>query len=349
MTSDAKIGLLLGLVFIFVIAFIINGLPNFGSHPQSADASQAATFDSDDIGGLADGAEATPELLSLDDILSQDEAEGTDDVMLPDLEIAELPGEGIEGFESVRSNYPLGDLIEQASQTYGEFVEGLEQITGAMRAQTTTTGSMPPFDIPPARPTGDSGLAAVDEPSVPEPAERPEPRPAQTGGRTTPTPRNPQVGQLLSRTYEVKEGETLATVAKNVYGPVEGNRLVNIKRIYSANALLLNSPDEIFVGQTLVIPPLPEPQAGAEAPNPTLSEGLFERVQSVGRENVAEMLEPQREGRWYTVEEGDSLWKIASKQLGSGARCDEIAKMNVDILKNKEVLRIGMRLRLPLN
>jgi hypothetical protein len=29
MTSDAKIGLLLGLVFIFVIAFIINGLPNF--------------------------------------------------------------------------------------------------------------------------------------------------------------------------------------------------------------------------------------------------------------------------------------------------------------------------------
>ncbi len=29
MTSDAKIGLLLGLVFIFIIAFLINGLPNF--------------------------------------------------------------------------------------------------------------------------------------------------------------------------------------------------------------------------------------------------------------------------------------------------------------------------------
>ena len=29
MTSDAKIGLLLGLVFIFVIAFVINGLPFF--------------------------------------------------------------------------------------------------------------------------------------------------------------------------------------------------------------------------------------------------------------------------------------------------------------------------------
>lgn len=31
MTSDAKIGLLLGLVFIFVIAFVINGLPRFRS------------------------------------------------------------------------------------------------------------------------------------------------------------------------------------------------------------------------------------------------------------------------------------------------------------------------------
>ena len=29
MTSDAKIGLLLGLVFIFIIAFVINGLPSF--------------------------------------------------------------------------------------------------------------------------------------------------------------------------------------------------------------------------------------------------------------------------------------------------------------------------------
>ena len=28
MTSDAKIGLLLGLIFIFVIAFVINGLPS---------------------------------------------------------------------------------------------------------------------------------------------------------------------------------------------------------------------------------------------------------------------------------------------------------------------------------
>lgn len=35
MTSDAKIGLLLGLVFIFIIAFLINGLPTFRSENKS--------------------------------------------------------------------------------------------------------------------------------------------------------------------------------------------------------------------------------------------------------------------------------------------------------------------------
>ena len=35
MTSDAKIGLLLGLVFIFIIAFVINGLPRFRNATDS--------------------------------------------------------------------------------------------------------------------------------------------------------------------------------------------------------------------------------------------------------------------------------------------------------------------------
>ena len=51
MTSDAKIGLLLGLVFIFVIAFIINGLPNL--KPQQAtraDVPVVVGFDGQEVG-----------------------------------------------------------------------------------------------------------------------------------------------------------------------------------------------------------------------------------------------------------------------------------------------------------
>ena len=37
MASEAKIGLLLGLVIIFTVAFVINGLPRFGKAGQSDD------------------------------------------------------------------------------------------------------------------------------------------------------------------------------------------------------------------------------------------------------------------------------------------------------------------------
>ena len=42
MTADAKIGLLLGLVFIVIIAFLINGLPNFF---KSEETSEQLAFD----------------------------------------------------------------------------------------------------------------------------------------------------------------------------------------------------------------------------------------------------------------------------------------------------------------
>jgi hypothetical protein len=39
MTADAKIGLLLGLFFIVIIAFLVNGLPNFVQREHTSPAS----------------------------------------------------------------------------------------------------------------------------------------------------------------------------------------------------------------------------------------------------------------------------------------------------------------------
>ncbi len=47
MTSDAKVGLLLGLFFIFVIAFIINGLPRFRSDTNSNELTTMANSPND--------------------------------------------------------------------------------------------------------------------------------------------------------------------------------------------------------------------------------------------------------------------------------------------------------------
>lgn len=317
MTSDAKIGLLLGLVFIFVIAFIINGLPNFGSRAQNAEAAPVMT----DHLGLADQARNAQERLDWTSLLEQD---GTDHVVAseepsvgaPDMVVPDPRSVVAHDGGEVRSVYPLDSLVGGVSRTIEDLVKGFSEVSEAVTMQNQTEEPVPALDI--LRPAGA----------------------AQTGA--------PPARRLPVKTYEVQDGDVLATVAKKAYGPEEGNRLVNIRRIYEANRTILKSPDEIFVGQRLVIPPLPNVAEGTERPNPTLSEALFEKVQAVGKRNLVDIKEVKSEGRRYVVQEGDNLWKIAARELGSGARCDEIAKLNTDILKNKDVLDIGMCLRLPL-
>jgi nucleoid-associated protein YgaU len=52
MTSEAKIGLLLGLVFIFIIAFIINGLPSFWNKSDSSEVAVATESQEDTAVGI---------------------------------------------------------------------------------------------------------------------------------------------------------------------------------------------------------------------------------------------------------------------------------------------------------
>jgi len=47
------------------------------------------------------------------------------------------------------------------------------------------------------------------------------------------------------------------------------------------------------------------------------------------------------------VKEGDTLWDIAHAELGAGARMSEIARLNQKVLRDKDTLWVGMRLKLP--
>ena len=48
------------------------------------------------------------------------------------------------------------------------------------------------------------------------------------------------------------------------------------------------------------------------------------------------------------VVKGDSLWKIASKQLGNGSRWTEIYDLNKDTVKSPSVIFVGQILKMPL-
>ena len=47
---------------------------------------------------------------------------------------------------------------------------------------------------------------------------------------------------------------------------------------------------------------------------------------------------------YYIVAKGDSLWGIAKKQLGDGTRYIEIYKLNQNIVKRPNMIKIGQKL-----
>jgi len=257
--------------------------------------------------------------------------------------------------------------------------EGLiERFTPTVSSDRVETASL---DLPqPAPQPSDAGsrqpVAAAprprSEPSQPRLEPQAEPRPAETtrvaDAAVPPKPVAAAKPVMVpgGKLYVVVDGDNLAVIAKKMYGPEEGNRFVNIDRIAQANQAILQDPSQVYIGQKLIIPPLPKtPAAAAVAPAPrtpkpeeVLPRELFERpkttisekmeaLEALGRRAAANLPAPATEGRWYTVQNGDSLWKIASSQLGSGARCEEIAKLNADIIPSPETLDVGMRLRLP--
>lgn len=49
----------------------------------------------------------------------------------------------------------------------------------------------------------------------------------------------------------------------------------------------------------------------------------------------------------YTVQKGDSLWKIAREKMGSGQKWNEIYRANPDTIKNPNLIYIGQVLHIP--
>jgi nucleoid-associated protein YgaU len=255
----------------------------------------------------------------------------------------------------VRSSYPLTGiekLIEQLTPVIQK---------NRVAADIDLAPHGPATEPPAAREHPPVAAARQQPPS--EPMFEPKPLETITKVETREVPKPANVASRLASipsgtVYTVVDGDNLASISKKVYGLEEGNRVVNVQRIYHANEVLLKSAHQLSIGQKLIIPPLPKaataPAPRMDRPVDVLPKTLFvepktlaEKVASLGRWDPAAVPAAVPEGRWYTVQNGENLWKIAASQLGSGTRCDEIAKLNAEILKSRDSLDVGMKLRLP--
>ena len=117
-------------------------------------------------------------------------------------------------------------------------------------------------------------------------------------------------------------------------------------RIFQNNSKLTVSPHEIRLGQSLVVPKLIASELDRINIASIFPSSLFEKVESIGRRHISSD-NPNAKGVQYVVREGDSLWSIASEQLGNGSRYKEISELNADVLEDENDLTLGMKLSLP--
>jgi nucleoid-associated protein YgaU len=278
MASDAKIGLLLGLVFIFIIALIINGLPSF--HESGNNNELTTNMVSLQNNPPAIAAKERREVINLKESVVKEPQK------------VEPPSAGNQDIR-LTTAVPESPLVVKETA-------GVEAAAGAQ------------------------AVAGKDESHKTESNEA-----------------------VSSKTYVVSEGDSLASIARKFYGSKEGSKKINIARIFDANRKVLKSPDEIYVGQKLIIPPLlaSVPDKGKIAN--IFSGTEFAKVESIGKQHLLANAPRAEQGSWHVVREGESLWQIAAEQLGNGSRCSEIAELNAGILDSDDNLSIGMHLRMP--
>jgi nucleoid-associated protein YgaU len=375
MTRDTKIGLLLGLVFIFIIAFLINGLPRLRGRSQNASQSRLARTPLVSSPGLG----ANPKMVgqTLSGPLAQ--APGMTQLQTDGTAIRSItplpatagqpvgqpnPSAGlVDPSIHVAANAPTptpGQALVNSPSTSTPALAGSPSPVGGLTtvANNTTVPARSLANSPAPQSTGPAGVLTPDQSTLPSPSgvgtELQTPGAGSHQVPVAPQGAQPAVRSEWPKTYKVVKGDSLEAIAKRMYGATEGAKRSSIKRIFEANKSILSSPEELSVDQQLTIP---APAGGSSSPAPAVattgtrpsSTPAKSASTAPAKPAVTTKTETSTQGqRYYTVKEGDSLWKIATSQLGKGNRYQEILKLNSDTLKNSESnLEQGMKLRLP--
>jgi nucleoid-associated protein YgaU len=166
-------------------------------------------------------------------------------------------------------------------------------------------------------------------------------------------------GQLVPKNlptkYTVQKGDHLWGIATKFYG--SGFNWVDI-----AEANKLGTGNQLEAGMELTIPKMPvkgatgttqkttevaaKPEATPMA-TPVLKMETKKNDVAPNEKGAEVDMSKAVSGDSYTVQKGDSLWKVAVRAYGDGYQWTKIYEANKTLIKNSNYIEIGMKLALP--
>jgi nucleoid-associated protein YgaU len=308
MTRETKIGLLVGLAFIIVVAILLSDPVNNASEPQAAITDTLGTVQK----GLTVPAPTAPPAgdRSTTAIITPNRAASREPILMR----TEIEQQNAQ--TEVKVSAPTGPVkpIIPVPSNDGQQVAVQQGSSDPDNAVVTPPTHTNTDSLQQAGTKGGEAIVPTNQ-HDPIPPAGSEPAPAPTG----------------KQHYVAQAGDTLNKMAARLMG---ANTKANRAAIIAANPSLKQNPDRVTVGASYVIPGAAT--AATSTPEPT---DTVAQAPAPAPDNQS--------GRWYVVKPNDNLWRIAANEVGDASAVSEIISLNKDVLKGGSTLQPNMRLRLP--
>jgi nucleoid-associated protein YgaU len=352
MTRETKIGLLVGLAFIIVIGILLSDHINTAGDPLQASKTQIYSSVEGGVNTPHSQPPSTDTVVRVDPVVPRNQIK-------TETESEPRPNTGTTVIDIGPGSDPSRLAAPPARQTQQQVAQGpvlTPDEQGTVQGPVVLSqgnGQGTPNNRQTTPETGTTGNSAINQ-LVNSARDHQEELVTPGGNQNAVSFPKPLtlVPRPEGRQVVAEENDTVSKFATKYMG---ANSKANREAIIKANPSVGPDGSKVFAGKTYMIP---APAAGTVQPA------------AGGNQTVAQAQQPQQQQQpvrlspqattptpaptattpntaMYTVKDNDTLWKIASEQLGSGARYPEIVELNKDVLKGKEAVRANMRLKLP--
>ncbi|WP_428937701.1 LysM peptidoglycan-binding domain-containing protein [Fontivita pretiosa] len=333
MTRETKIGLLVGLAFIIVIGILLSDHLTSSTEPPPASLVAAGSNVRETVSVPGGAQPVVTPVVTPPQVTPQAPVPVTRDLQpqVPPTAVVQIGPPGAQpptAQQSVQSASSQA-LPAQSESPAAQSPSAQPPITFAGETPAKTA------DAPSGAAQADIQVAGADAPNTALA------RIAQQHGEpvVTVTPGPAQQSQSASlaqhgsgtRQYVAEPGDSVSKMASKFLG---ANTRANRDAIIRLNPSLQQDPNKVIAGRTYQIPTNVAAPTSPAAPTAATAPPPNQQLASAGE-------------YWYIVKENDSLWKIASEQLGNPAAVTAIKELNKETLKGSDVVHPNMRLRLP--